>query len=38
MRRAFETVAREGGVVVPAALLAHRDRTYERHLGLPVEI
>jgi glutathione S-transferase len=38
MRRAFETAAREGGTVVPAALLAHRDRMYTRHLGLPVDI
>jgi glutathione S-transferase len=38
LRRAFETAAPTVSDAVPAALRAHRDRMYARHLGLPVQL
>jgi glutathione S-transferase len=38
VRHAFETAAPAVNAAVPAALRAHRDKMYARHLGLPIEL
>ena len=38
IRHAYETTDRELQAAVGPALLAHRDRMYERHLPLPVQL
>jgi glutathione S-transferase len=38
IRHAFETAAPDLRATLPSALCEHRDRVYERHLGLPVEL
>lgn len=38
VRHAFETGDRELSASVPRAVIEHRDRIYQRHLGLPVEV
>lgn len=37
IRHAFETGGRDVRALIPAALLAHRERMYARHLVLPVD-
>jgi hypothetical protein len=38
MKRAFNTICEDAGIVVPPGLVAHRNRMFEQHLPFPIRI